>query len=131
MFEDSLKQKFRQIFGIKKVTFDMPSDSQEQECLFIEIETATNRFKNKTVLSKVEGTLTMFCQVDKVPFGFFSKKIEMAKNDLTKDLFFYGFEDSKGTFQNIDMRTVKFIYLFDSQYNPEMGTLVKVTVEGE
>jgi hypothetical protein len=41
MFEAKLKGQIERIFGIKKVTFDLPGESKEQEGVFIQVETLT------------------------------------------------------------------------------------------
>lgn len=123
MFEASLKNKFKAIFEIKKVTFDDPGDAQEQECLFIEIENARNVIKDDRAKSMVTGSCVLFGNNEKIPFGFFSKKIKEADPALTKDLFFYDIEQNTRTYRNIVMRGFSFIYFFDTQYDPDQGTI--------
>ena len=123
MFEASLKNKFKSIFEVKKVTFDDPGDAQEQECLFIEIENARNVIKDDRAKSMVTGSCVLYGNNDKLPFAFFSKKIKEADAALTKDLFFYDIEQNTRTFRNIVARGFSFIYFFDTQYDPDQGTI--------
>lgn len=130
MFEASLKSKLKRIFDLKKATFnahgdlaDIHSDSKEQECIFIKVESAKNSIKDKLQVSQVKGKISVFCNSEKLPYGYFSKKIQSAKHEDTKDLFFFDIEENSNIFQNISQRSMSFIYLFNSQYNPEIGTL--------
>lgn len=56
------------------------------------------------------------------------KKISEADADDTRNLFFFDFEENKGTFRNIVERSMGFLYLFDSQYDPSIGTLNEITL---
>jgi hypothetical protein len=129
VFEKSLVAKLKRIFDVKKVTLDLVSASKEEEVIFIEVESANNRIKDGNQISKVTGKLRIFANSDKLPYGYLSKKIAEAKPDDTKDLFFYDFEENKGTIENICERSLSFIYLFNSQYNPDMGTITELTLE--
>ncbi len=83
MFEKSLQDNFKKIFDVKKVTYNQPSDSKEQDCIFIEVETSTNTIKDGRSLAKVMGKGTMTANADKMPFGFFSKAIRNADKNIT------------------------------------------------
>lgn len=127
MFEDQLKKQLKDIFGVKKVTFDQPGESNEQETIFIEVEKSTNHISDKKYHARVTGTLTMVGNSDKMPYGFFSKAIDEAKNEDKKGLVFFDFERNSRIFRNIAQRTLGFTYFFDSQYNPNIGTITSVT----
>lgn len=129
MFEKALKDSLRQIFDFDKVTYDAVSEDEEQEVLFIEIESSKNSIKDGLQVAKVTGKLRTFANAEKLPFGYFSKKIQEADKSLTYPFFFYEFEESAQGFRNIVERSVSFVYFFDSQYNPELGTISSIDLE--
>ena len=131
MFEKELESKFRQIFSVKKVTFNAPGESMEQNCLFIEVENPRCTIKNGSARARVSGSAFLFGENDKLPFGFFAKAIKEADTSLTKDLFFYEIEANNSTYLNLVKRSFSFIYFFNSQYDPPAGTItsVETTVE--
>ncbi len=126
MFEAALKEKFLKIFNVKKVTYDQPSDSQEQECIFVEIEESRNTIKDGRALARVTGNGVMFGNNAKLPFAFFSKHIAQADSDDTKDLFFFDFEKNTKRYQNIVQRSFSFIYFYDAQYDPDTGEITSI-----
>lgn len=109
-----------------KVVFDSPGESQEQDCLFIEVENSWNTFKDGRALSKVTGNAIMFGPNDKLTIGFFSKAIAKAPKTQTKPLFFFDFEENTKRFRNLVQRSFSFVYFFDSQYDPETGSIESV-----
>lgn len=129
MFEATLKAAVKQIFDFDKVTYDAVSEDQEQEVLFIEVESSRNSIKDGLQTAKVTGKLRAFANSDKLPFGYFSKKIQEADVSLTYPFFFYEFEESSQGFRNIVERSLSFVYFFDSQYNPELGTISSIDLE--
>lgn len=135
MFEKSLADKLKRIFDLDKVTFDLPSESQEQECIFIDVKTSAGRVKDGFFTAKVTGGVRIYANSEKMPYGYLTKRIVEAKPEDTKDLFFYDFEENAGQFRNISERSMSFIYLFDSQYNPNVGEIegliTNVEFEGE
>lgn len=124
--ESSLQWAFKEIFAVAKVVFDQPGESQEQDCIFIEVENSWNTFKDGRALSKVTGNLIMFGPGDKLTLGFFSRAIAQAPATLTKPLFFFDFEENTKRRGNIVQRSVSFVYFFDSQYDPETGSITSV-----
>jgi hypothetical protein len=135
--EQELKELFEKIFQVAKVTFDTwdPADEsvREQKCLFIEIQNARNGFRNGRQISLVTGSAMIVARTEELPIGFFSKAIEQAPAELTKDLFFFDFETNNRRFRDIVARGFSFQYFFNSQYDPATGTIesVDVTVEEE
>lgn len=125
MFEKTLQSQLQRIFGISKVSFDLPGDSQEQEGVFIEITNAKPRIKDGRQTARVGGKLHVFASLDKLPYGFFAKRIDSAKPEDVRGLFFFNFEENKGSYRNIVERSLEFLYLFDSQYNPAIGTITE------
>lgn len=128
MFEKKLTQQLTNIFGFDKVTFDRPGESQEQEAVFIEVETANCKIKDGKQIAKVTGKLHVFASLDKLPYGYFTKRIAEAKADDVKGLFFFNFEENRGTYRNITERSMSFLYLFDSQYDPAIGIINQVNL---
>ncbi len=128
MFEATLASKLKKIFEYGVVKFDQPGESKEQDRIFCEIDKAHTHFKDGIVYSKVEGKISVFAQNDKLPFGYFSKCIENHPDD-TKDLFFYDFEDNTRLYENIVQRTLSFVYFFNGQHDPALGTLTSVSIE--
>ena len=131
MFEKALIDKFKAIFGIEKITYDVPGDSREQNCLFIEIENSKNTFKDGKQLAMVTGNAVIFGPSGKIPFGFFSKAIINADPSLTKDLFFFDIEANTQRFRDIVQRGFSFTYFFNSQYDPAIGTITSVDLNVE
>ncbi len=131
MFEKDLEAKFKSIFGVKKVTYDTPGESQEQETLFIQVEEPKFSFGDKTAKAMVTGNAVMFGRNDALTFGFFSKCIAKAPNALTKDLFFTDFETNTQRFRDIVQRGFSFTYFFNSQFDPAVGNMegVDITIE--
>lgn len=130
-----MKNKLEQIFALKKTTFDAPSQnastgSFEQDVLFIEIEEAPCIAKNGKITARVTGSLVVYAQVDKLPYGYFQKRIQLAGHELTKDFFFFNVDlnppNSPAKVQNISERRVRFVYLYESQFDPEHGELTSL-----
>lgn len=130
MFEKALSEQLKRIFDVKKVSFDTPGESAEQECLFVSVESSRNSIKEGRQLAKVQGKLTMIANSEKLPFGFFSKKISEAEIEDTSSFFFYEFEENAGRILNIAERSVSFVYFFNSQYDPERGTMTSIELTG-
>lgn len=126
MFEKEMADKFKRIFGVTKVTFDIPSEAQEQDCLFVEVEDSKNSVKDGKMHSMVTGNATIFGMASKIPFGFFSKAIAEAELADVKDFFFFDFEKNTRTYRNIVQRQFSFIYFFDGQYDPDTGSITSV-----
>lgn len=128
MFEKELQDKLSQIFLFKKTTYDAPSEAFEQDVLFIDIERANSRIMQGKAVSRVEGMLTVYS--NKLQYGYFNKKIQMADFSLTKDFLFFDMDLSPATsparIQNISERRARFIYLFSGQYDPSQGELTSV-----
>lgn len=133
MFKKSLEEKFHRIFGFKKTTFDDYSDEFEQDVLFIQIDKATSRVTGTMATCRVEGTIVTFGQYKKLPFGFFNKKIEKAKPEDVKDLFFYDVDfdiaTSSAKMVNLHERRTRFVYLYKEQFDPNKGQLNQLNME--
>lgn len=128
MFEKTLTEQLKRIFDLKKVSFDTPSESAEQECLFVAVESARNTIKDGQELARVTGRLRVYANSDKLPFGYFSKQIAKAEPADTMNFFFFEFEENAGRMQNLAERSVGFVYFFNSQYDPERGTMTSIDI---
>lgn len=131
MFERALEDLFKEIFLVKKTSFNLPGESQEQDCLFIDIENSRNTIKDGKAIAMVSGNAFMFGTADKLPFGFYSKKIERADKTKTKDLFFFDIEVNTRRYQDIIQRGFSFVYFFSGQYDPEIGIINEIDLNFE
>lgn len=129
MFERDLENRLKRIFGFQKVTFSYPSDEFEQDVLFIQIERSNCKVSGNDggkQTARATGTLVAFSQDKRLPYGFFAKRIENADKSDTSKFFFHSEIDvpaSEARLQNIHERQCSFVFLYDSQYNPERGEL--------
>lgn len=131
MLEKELADKFKAIFQMQKVTYDTPGESREQGCLFIEIENSKQTFKDGKEIAMITGNAVIFARNEEIPLGFFAKAIARADKSLTKDLFFFDFEANTLRFRDLVQRGFSFVYFFDSQYDPDIGTITSVTTTVE
>jgi hypothetical protein len=130
MFEATLKAQIERIFDLDKVTYDLPSESQEQEAAFIQVDTARPTIKDGRQFAIVQGRIRVFANAAKLPYGYMAKKIKAAAYDDTKN-FFFEVEQNLGTINNICERALAFTYFFNSQYDPALGTLTTLETEVE
>lgn len=132
MLEEALKDSLSKIFGLKKTTFDAPSESSEQSCLFIDVQKPRVELREKRQTAQVEGRCFAFGTADKFPIDYFSKRIAEAPCELTRPFFFHAIGESLPIENNIVRRSVSFVFLFDAQYDPDLGTITSVDFqEGE
>lgn len=143
MFKNDLKRRLRAIFDFDKVSFNVPdySGALEQDTLFVEITGApssvtTQRGGRQT--ARVVGQLVVFSQgetsskgdVQRFPFGFMTKRIAQARREFAASLFFYDVDidipSSPARLQNLFERRTSFVFLYDSQYDPEQGELTSI-----
>lgn len=135
MFKEKLSKDLKEIFGIEKVTFDKVGDKFEQDSLFVEISQA----KVKTGIGKfsavVTGSIILYSASDKLPYGYFSNRIELAKREVKGPFVFLNLEENipNSPFSTINLveRRVGFIYLFKAEHNPERGEISSLKIEGE
>lgn len=119
--------KLKKIFSVDKVTYEAPGESREQECIFINVETASGHAKDAKYVARITGTCQMFGNADKIPFGFLSKAITKADSELTKDFFFEDIEGNTKYIGNIVQRSFSFVYFFRSQFDPKIGIINEIT----
>lgn len=129
MFRKELETSLKKIFGVKKVSFDAPSESFEQDTLFVDLtgDPRVRVSKGKLATARVQGDLVIFAQMGKVPTGFFAKKIEQAAAELTKPFFFSQLDrhehGSAARLQNIAEIRASFTYFYSAQYDPNQGSI--------
>lgn len=126
--ESSLKQKLERIFELQ-VSFDIPSDSREQEKIYVQVDQNRTTITEKKEIAKVTGQLRIFANQSKLPLGYIAKKIAAASAADRKDFFFYDVEEAAGTYNNIVERSLGFVYFYSNQYNPERGTMSSINIE--
>jgi hypothetical protein len=106
--------------------------SMEQDTLFIDISECQSRITEGKQIAKVFGSLTVFSQVEKLPFGYFNKRIQQASHQLTKKFFFFDIDlnpsSSPARIQNIVERRVRFVYLYSAEYDPWQGELTSLDI---
>lgn len=133
MFRKDLEEKLGKIFGLKKTSLNAASDQFEQDVLFIEIGSCKSKASDGEIHAKVTGRVLIYAQDNKMPYGFFTKRIEKADKALTKDFFFHDIdfnnESSPARLQNITERSASFVFLYSAQYDPNLGTIESFTVE--
>ena len=128
MFKSALKESLSKIFDLKKVSFNTPTDAREQEIIFVEIDSSKNQIRDGSEQAKVMGKLKVFSSTDKLPYGYFSKCLRNADSNYTMPFYFYDFEESAGVFQNICEFSLSFVYFFNSQYDPALGTITSINL---
>ncbi len=135
MFKNELLRRFEKIFGFEKTTYLAKSESFEQDTLFILIHSSRSRVSGVdggSETARVYGSAVVFSQGDRFPYGFIAKRVDTAPHSYTKDLFFYDFDqdmqDSPARLQNIHERRTNFVFLYDSQYDPDKGEISSLTL---
>jgi hypothetical protein len=126
--ESTLQEKIKKIFDLKSVSFDSPSESQEQEKAFIEVEETNVKVVDKIQTARVTGVITIFAHSGKMPMDYLATKLALARAEDKANLSFFDIGLSKGRLQNIDERTVRFVYFYSGQYDPNLGTLNDVDI---
>jgi len=128
--EKFIKDSFKEIFGLKKVTFNRPDpDIQEQDVLFVEATPTRPSIRDGVEQYRVEGRGFCFVQDEKMPMGFFAKKIRLAKNSVTKPFFFFNIDSNESTYLNIGQRGFEFVLLYTGQYNPPAGNIESIVIQ--
>lgn len=128
--EKALLEKFSRIFELKFNRLSSPGESEEQDTLFIDVDQVVTRMKDRREVARVTGKCYAFVQADKMPLGYFARKIA-AHPELCKDVFFSNFEQNQKGMLNLTVRSFDFMYFFDSQYDPNLGNIQSVTTTVE
>lgn len=131
MFEKALASKLEKIFKLKRVDFALPSESQEQDVIFVQIDDPHVRVKDQKQVARVEGRFQVFAAHGKMPHGYFARSIAEADPAVTKDFFFSDIDESAGTYRDLDVRSARFVFFYSSQYDPEQGTINQVEIQVE
>ncbi len=112
-----------------------------EDTLFIEVTDCKSRATEGKAFAHVKGELVIFSQNNKLPYGFFSKRVHQATAELHKSLFFFemdrDIQASQARMLNIHERRCSFVFLFETQYDPKHGAMttidfdVKKIVDGD
>lgn len=128
MFENELSEKLKKIFDVKKVSFDAPGEAMEQETLFIEVSNFRSFVKDQRVVGKADAKAYYFSTNQKLPFGYWAKKIALADTDDSESFFFYDLEQNSQIFRDKIQRAFSFVYFFNRQFDPEKGTISSIII---
>lgn len=136
MFRAKLETELKEIFGVAKVTFDFPGgETFEQDCFFIDTDEVQTSIGGGEARAVVRGTITTFSQKNKLPYGFFNKRLLQAKAELTQNFFFFDIDidvaTSPARLINISERRTRFVYLYKDQYDPKQGSITSLELSGE
>lgn len=132
LVEVSIQSALKRIFAMNAVTFDAPSPTAgpnglplfEQGTLFVEVQSSKGKVKDRKYVARVTGTIKIFAQLHQLPIGFFDKMIarpEVAA--YARDFFFYDLEESSQGLQNLVQRSASFVFFFNSQHDPDLGSI--------
>lgn len=134
MFREELATKLKAIFGFDKVTFNAPGESFEQDTLFVEVHECPSRVAGKKITAKVTGGLVVHSQAEKLPFGFFTRRMEKAASSLTTNLFLFDADRDVATSParsvNLTERRCRFVYLYSAQHDPNKGQMNEISFTG-
>jgi hypothetical protein len=126
MFEADLKASLKSIFQLKRVTMDNMGDAVEQDILFINVENPRVRVVDGMVKARVTGECKIYSTAERMPFGYFAKKIKEADKDLTIDFFFSEIEENKKVYVNLVEKSFRFIWFWSKQYDPDLGVINEI-----
>lgn len=133
MFKKDLKNRLSHIFELPVRFEAIDWEAPEQDTLFVEIQRSRPRVQGNRITDKVEGQLIVVSQQEKWTFGMFTKAVERALPQYTKNFFFYEMDtvmpDSPARLQNLQEVRSAFVFLFDSQYDPDKGSLTSLEME--
>ncbi len=127
MFKKTLSDKLIKVFGLPKVSYDSPGEAKEQEVIFVTVNKAHSIVNYGKVKMRVEGFTSVFAQSDKLPFGFFLKKIQAMPEDCL-DIFFYNVDKNEKYYGNLVERQCSFIYMYEGDYDPDAGEMTSVNL---
>jgi hypothetical protein len=133
MFKSSLSTRLSSIFDIRRVSFDEPGDTREQDKIFVEIDSVRPQgtYDGKKLKAVINGKITIFAQSKKLPFGFFQKKLYNCNKDMQKDLFFYNF-DNNVTYlgaEGLTERSCNFQFNYTEDFDPDKGYIEEFIIE--
>lgn len=131
MFEKDLEARLKRMFDFNDCSYADPSESDEQEKLFIRIEKADVRTYDARATAKVTGHLWVFANQDKLRYGYFAKRIARASSEDQSKFIFHDIDDNVAIRNNIDRRSVGFVFFYETQYDPSIGEIDLVTIDVE
>ena len=124
--QDAMSSELKTIFKLKKTSYAEPGPVGEQECLFINVEKSTNSVRDREIIYRIQGSCVVYSTNEKLPLGYFSKCIQEAKTELTKNFHFYELEKNTRQFADKVQRDFSFVYFFKEQYDPEKGSIEEI-----
>jgi hypothetical protein len=120
VFRSELQEKLEKIFGMR-ASFNAPG-SFEQDTLFIEVSSPGVRVTKGYAFAKVMGSVSLYTQAGKAPYGFFAKRIAQAPKDIIGDFYFYQIDQdvpgSPARTMDIHERQCQFTFFFKQKYDP-------------
>lgn len=129
MFEKDLTDKLKRIFKLEKITLNAISDSNEQLYGFVSISLARGSIRERKYLARVAGTLTVYGNTERLKYGFFSRAMDQASKEDMSSFYFYDVEENANVSLTVAARSISFVFFFNGQYDPDVGTLESVTIE--
>ena len=125
MFKKTLEDNLINIFGIRRVSFAEPSSENEQNVLFINIASCKTSFSANKIYFDVRGQITLYAVNEKLPFGYFQRKIELSKKEHSEKLFFYNIEENLqyGGQVGLTERSASFVFSYSTDFNPNKGLI--------
>lgn len=126
MFKKALEADLRKIFGVKKIVYNLSALSMEQDVLYVEISESKDCIKNGKASARVKGFISLMGTQQKNPFGFFSKKLQLAPIAIEKRFWFGRIEtpDDMGALGwEVCTHKMPFMYNFEEDYNPAKSML--------
>ena len=132
MFNKNLEEKLINIFGISRVSFAEPSAENEQNVLFVNITNCKTSFAAKNIYFEVRGGITLYSINERLPFGYFQRKIELAKKEDAERFFFYNIEENLqyGGQVGLTERTCDFVFTYSTDFNPNRGEINEINLQG-
>lgn len=135
MFKKDLERRLKGIFDFKKITFNAPNyEALDQGTMYVKVNDVKARVGAGTESARVLGELIVFSQNNVFPFGYIAKRVEQARAEFTRPLFFYDFdkdEPSPSRIQNVFERHTSFVFLYSGQYDPDHGALTSIAFPEE
>lgn len=128
MMEERIKSKLSSIFGMR-AKLEAVGEHQEQDVMFISLSRNRSTFKGSNISYRIEGDVTIYTQINKIPIGFFNKKIDLANADDKSSFFFFNIdENNQYSIQNLCEKKLSFIYIDQEQFDPSKGQITELNL---
>lgn len=125
MYRKQMMKDLQAIFGIKKVVFSSVEYGEEQDVLYVDIETQKNRPQRGKYYFRITGNLGINSQAQNTVKGFFHAQYLNSRYENRNRLGLSGFE------RNVNFAImnklfcksrVNFVYTISIDYNPARKT---------